>query len=107
MEIKRVIRVNAENYTSTYYLDGRVRPLARIHDELTKLNISPRGNNIILQGDVTQITTMSPLERRRIIDDLAGVAEFDTRIGAAREEMEKPHAIWKTWASWLTRLRFA
>jgi len=89
LEIRRVIRVSEENYTSTYYLDGKVRPLARIHDELNKLNISPRGNNIILQGDVTRITTMSPLERRRIIDDLAGVAEFDARIDAARDEMDK------------------
>ena len=89
LEIKRMVRVGKENYSSTYYLDGRVHSLSKIHEELSKLNISPRGNNIILQGDVTRITTMSPLERRRIIDDLAGVAEFDTRIEAARQEMEQ------------------
>ncbi|MBI4534280.1 MAG: chromosome segregation protein SMC, partial [Candidatus Melainabacteria bacterium] len=40
-----------------------------------------------MQGDVTNIVTMSSTERRKIIDELAGVAEFDKRIEQATEEL--------------------
>jgi chromosome segregation protein len=89
IEIRRTVKVSGDNYTSTYYLNGTPQTLSRVHEELSRIGISPRGNNIILQGDVTRITTMSPLERRRVIDDLAGIAEFDGRIEAAQTEMDK------------------
>jgi len=87
VEISRVVKVGKNDYHSTFYLDGRQSPLQAIHDRLSDLNISPRGHNIVLQGDVTRILTMGPVERRRIIDDLAGVGEFDDRIDSARKEM--------------------
>ncbi len=40
-------------------------------------------------GDVTRILTMTAGERRKIIDELAGVAEFDARIEDARAELSK------------------
>ncbi len=42
---------------------------------------------MIMQGDVTGIVTMSGSERRKIIDELAGVAEFDRRIDQAKSEL--------------------
>ncbi len=42
-----------------------------------------------MQGDVIPISSaMSASERRRIIDELAGVAEFDRRIDQAQHELE-------------------
>ena len=32
-----------------------------------------------MQGDVTRIMEMSDNERRKIIDEIAGVSEFDTK----------------------------
>lgn len=87
LEVSRRIRVKDNGYTSTYQLNGRVATLSDIHDELTKYNVSPTGFNVIMQGDVTGIVTMSATERRKIIDELAGVAEFDRRIDQANEEL--------------------
>jgi chromosome segregation protein len=76
-------------YTSTYILNNKVAlPLTEVHEELTKYNVSPTGYNVIMQGDVTGIVTMSATERRKIIDELAGVAEFDRRIDQAQNELE-------------------
>ena len=54
----------------------------------------------MLQGDVTRIITMNSKERREIIDELAGVAEFDRKItqtrstlGEVKEREEKCHII--------------
>jgi chromosome segregation protein len=88
LEVTRRIRVNDKGYTSTYQLNGRNSTLSDIHDALTKYNVSPTGFNVIMQGDVTGIVTMSATERRKIIDELAGVAEFDRRIDQARTELE-------------------
>jgi len=87
IEVSRRIRVKDNGYTSTYILNGKIGTLTEVHEELTKYNVSPTGFNVIMQGDVTGIVTMSATERRRIIDELAGVAEFDRRIEQANDEL--------------------
>jgi chromosome segregation protein len=83
----RRLRVNGTNSTSTYYLDGAVCTLSDLHERLGTHHIYPEGYNVVLQGDVTGIITMPSRERREIIDELAGVAEFDRKIEAARREL--------------------
>jgi chromosome segregation protein len=41
-----------------------------------------------MQGDVTRIMEMSDFERRKIIDEIAGVAEFDTKKQQALSELD-------------------
>jgi chromosome segregation protein len=45
--------------------------------------------NIILQDDVTRVIEMKPVERRVIIDDLCGIAEYDRKKARAIRELEK------------------
>ncbi|MBK9143122.1 MAG: chromosome segregation protein SMC [Candidatus Melainabacteria bacterium] len=87
LEVTRRIKVKENGYTSTYLLDGKVSTLTEIHDRLMAYNVSPTGFNVIMQGDVTGIVSMSASERRKIIDELAGVADFDRRIDQARNEL--------------------
>lgn len=88
LEVSRRIKVKENSYTSTYWLNGKTATLTEIHEELMKYNVSPTGFNVIMQGDVTGIVTMSATERRKIIDELAGVAEFDRLIGQAGTELQ-------------------
>ena len=88
LEVKRRIRVKDNGYTSSYQLNGKGATLTDIHDELMKYNVSPTGFNVIMQGDVTGIVTMSAGERRKIIDELAGVAAFDRMIDQAQHELD-------------------
>ncbi|MBX9692739.1 MAG: AAA family ATPase [Cyanobacteria bacterium] len=88
LEVTRRIKVKENSYTSTYLFNGKVATLSDIHDRLMQYNVSPTGFNVIMQGDVTGIVTMSATERRRIIDELAGVAEFDRRIDQAQNELQ-------------------
>lgn len=87
LEVTRRIKVKENSYTSSYFMNGRGSSLTDIHDALMKYNVSPTGFNVIMQGDVTGIVSMSPSERRKIIDELAGVAEFDRRIEQAGAEL--------------------
>jgi len=73
---------------NTYYLDGKASTLSDIHELLGRHHISPQGFNVVMQMDVMGIIKMTPHERRRIIDDLAGVADFDSRIDMAAKELQ-------------------
>lgn len=88
IEVTRRIKVKEDlTYTSSYLLNGKGATLTEIHDRLGRHNVSPTGFNVIMQGDVTGIVTMSATERRKIIDELAGVADFDRRIDQAQSEL--------------------
>ena len=88
VQISRRIRGNTSGYTSTYYLNAKPTTLTEIHDYLGTFNVSPGTYNVMMQGDVAGIVNMSPMERRKIIDEIAGVAEFDRKIDQAQRELE-------------------
>jgi len=88
VEISRKVRLTKNKYQSIYYFNGNPCTQTEIHDHLSRAGITPEGYNVVMQGDVTRIIEMSPLDRRRIIDEIAGVAEFDEKRKKALEELE-------------------
>jgi chromosome segregation protein len=85
--IQRRIRVKGDTYDSKYSLNDSPATLTQIHDKLADFNISPKGFNVVMQGDVASIISMSPIDRRKIIDEIAGVAEFDRKIEMSAKEL--------------------
>jgi len=87
-KITRRLRVTpAGTYTSTYYMNGEACTLTQLHEHLNRLRIYPEGYNVVLQGDVTSIISMNGKARREIIDELAGVTQFDRKIDLAKEKL--------------------
>jgi len=86
--IKRRVKQTEDNYYSYYYLNERSVNLGDIQDLLAQAGIAPEGYNVVMQGDVTEIINMSAFQRRGIIDEIAGVAEFDEKKQAAFEELD-------------------
>ena len=86
--VARRIRKSSQGFNSIYYLDDKIVTLSDIHSKLEKYNITPNSYNVMMQGDVTSITNCTPNERRKIIDEIAGVADFDRRIEQATSELE-------------------
>ena len=68
------------SYASTYTSDGNQCTLQQIQTILRNISVDPEGSNVVMQGDVTRIVSMNNKERRTLIDELAGVALFDSRI---------------------------
>lgn len=85
-EIKITRRITRSGI-SIYKLNGKTATKAKIMDLISNANLSSEGFNIILQGDVTRITEMSPMERRCIIDDISGISEFDEKKEKAGREL--------------------
>ena len=76
------------SYSSSYSADGIACNLQQLQTQLRRLRIDPEGSNVVMQGDVTRIVSMSNRDRRGLIDELAGVALFDTRIEQTRRKLD-------------------
>lgn len=88
--VTRRLRVTKlDTYTSNYYINGEACTLTELHAQLSQLRIYPEGYNVVLQGDVTSIISMNAKERREIIDELAGVANFDRKIVQSIDTLEE------------------
>ena len=88
-EVTRKVKITDKGYYSYYYLNGKSTNLSEIHKFLSQFGIYSDAYNVVMQGDVTRITEMSPLQRRKIIDDIAGISEFDEKKEKALEELDK------------------
>ncbi|WP_246987017.1 chromosome segregation protein SMC [Halorientalis marina] len=88
ISIKRRVKETEDNYYSYYYINGRSVNLGDIKDLLAQAGVAPEGYNVVMQGDVTEIINMTAASRREIIDEIAGVAEFDAKKEDAFEELE-------------------
>ncbi|CAJ37373.1 chromosome segregation protein SMC [Methanocella arvoryzae] len=86
--VTRRIKSSDSGYYSYYYFNDKPSSLNEIHEQLAKARISQDGYNVVLQGDVTRIISMSDTERRKIIDEIAGTAEFDDKTDKALSELE-------------------
>ena len=76
-------------YASSFSADGVPCNLQQLQTQLRRLRVDPEGSNVVMQGDVTRIVSMGARDRRTIIDELAGVALFDTRIEQSRGKLEE------------------
>jgi chromosome segregation protein len=87
-KIRRRIKRTGNGYYSYNYLNDRLCKQGDIVNLLAKSGIIPHGYNVVMQGDVTRIMEMSDFERRKIIDEIAGVSEFDSKKQQALSELD-------------------
>jgi chromosome segregation protein len=88
--IKRApLQHDPDNYYSYYYINDRSASFSDFVNVLSQARISGDGYNIVKQGDVTSVFEMGSVERRKLIDDIAGISTFDTDIKKAEEEKQE------------------
>jgi len=75
------------NGQSVYRLNGRRISRAYILEILSMAGISSTSQNIIPQGTITRLTDITSLERRKIIEDLIGIAQYDAEKAEAEEKL--------------------
>ncbi|MFB6190912.1 MAG: chromosome segregation SMC family protein [Candidatus Nanohaloarchaea archaeon] len=75
--------------SSIYKFQGSNCKKSLIDEISRKANIDPDGYHFVRQGKVTEIVEQSDVERRKVVDELSGVAEFDEKKEEAEEELEE------------------
>ncbi len=86
-EISVTRKVNRRG-VSVYKLNGRTTTREKVLQVLGAARIRPDGYNIVLQGDVTQIIEMNPIERRYVLDEISGIAEYNDKKEKAQRDLE-------------------
>ncbi len=85
--IKRApLKNDPNNYYSKFYINNRSATFSEFENTLLHARISGDGYNIVKQGDVTNLIEMGSADRRRLIDDIAGISNFDNDIKKAEKE---------------------
>ena len=80
---------SSAGYTSSFYINGEKSSLKEFDSVLTSAGILSDGYNMVRQGLITSIIETGPIERRRILDRVSGVAPFDEQIEKAEKEREE------------------
>jgi chromosome segregation protein len=75
------------NGQSVYRLNGRRISRTHIIEILSVAAISSASQNIIPQGTITRLTDIIPPERRKIIEDLVGIGQYDAEKAGAEEKL--------------------
>jgi len=81
---------------SVYRLNGRRMSRANVVDTLAMAGISATGHNFVLQGTITRMAEIAPYERRKIIDDMIGIAQYDAEKAEAEEKLRAAEISIKT-----------
>ncbi|MBU1202088.1 MAG: chromosome segregation protein SMC [Nanoarchaeota archaeon] len=86
VKLTRTIKPSGQ---SKYEINDETRTRQQILDFLSIANIDPGGYNIILQGDITHLVEMSTIERRGIIEEIAGISVYESKKEKALRELSR------------------
>ncbi len=86
IKISRIVRPNG---SSKYKINNKICSRAEIIELLSAVKVNPNGYNIILQGDITRLVEMSSIERRQIIEEIAGINIYEEKKQLALNELAK------------------
>jgi len=88
-EKTKVSRVISKKGESKYYLNGRRVKREELLDFLSSLGIKPDGYNFVLQGDISKVIQMNKIERRELIEEIAGISEYEKRKERSLNELRR------------------
>ena len=75
------------NGQSVYRLNGRRTSRTHIIDMLAMAGISTTGQNIVPQGTITRMAEISSDDRRKLIENIVGIAQYDAEKAEAEEKL--------------------
>ncbi len=85
-KISRIVRADG---ASKYKINDKTVTRQEVLELLSSAKINPDGYNIILQGDIVRLVEMNPVERRQIIEEIAGIGMYEEKKQQALNELQK------------------
>jgi len=74
---------------SEYFINRVPCRLRDMSDLYRAIGLGPRGLSIVQQGQIGEIISKKPIERRELLEDAAGISGIRVRIEAAERQLEK------------------
>lgn len=89
VSLKRIVKRNGQG---VYKINNETKTRGEVIETLAHAGIDPYGFNIILQGNIQSLIKMHPEERRKIIEEVAGISIYELRKEKSLKELEKTDA---------------
>lgn len=86
IKLTRIIKPNGQ---SVYKINDKTKTRQQVLDLLSKARINPDGYNIILQGDIVRLVEMSGVERRQMVEEIAGISVYEEKKQKALRELQR------------------
>ena len=86
VRLKRIVRYNGQG---VYKINNETKTRLEVIEMLAQAGIDPYGFNLILQGQIQSIVKMHPDDRRKIIEEVAGISIYESRKEKSLRELEK------------------
>ncbi len=86
VKVTRIVRADG---AGKYKINGKTKTRQEILELMGNAKINPDGYNIILQGDITRLCMMSPIELRQMIEEIAGIGVYEEKKQQALNELQK------------------
>lgn len=64
---------------STFRVNGSLVRERELKELLSKVGIYENAYNVVLQGDIVRFLKMTPVERRKLIEEIAGIGEYEEK----------------------------
>jgi chromosome segregation protein len=84
--LSRELKQNGE---SIYSLNGKHTQRNTLADLLENALIASRGLNVVLQGMITRVADLVPDEKRKLIEQMVGIAQFDEKKNMALQQLKE------------------
>jgi chromosome segregation protein len=84
--IRRTVKKNGQ---SVYKINNHVKTRQEILELLSQAGIDPHGFNIVLQGEIERFVKMQPEERRKVLEEVAGISIYEMRKDKSLKELER------------------
>ena len=73
-------------------INGKVVTRTAVLDVLGAIGVDPNGYNLVLQGEIAQMVKVSPTERRKLIEEIAGISAYDEQKDRALKKLAESEA---------------
>ena len=86
ISLKRIVRYNGQG---VYKINNETKTRLEVIEMLAQAGIDPYGFNLILQGQIQSIVKMPSDDRRKIVEEVAGISIYESRKEKSLRELEK------------------
>jgi chromosome segregation protein len=86
--IRRTVKKNGQ---SIYKINNEVKTRQEVLELLSQAGIDPHGFNLVLQGEIENFVKMPGDERRKVLEEVAGISVYEMRKEKSIKELDKTH----------------
>ena len=85
----RVDRKITSSGISHYFINRRRATRHQVLELLSFAKVLPEGHNIILQGDISNFISLSSIDKRKLVEEVAGIHIYESKKESALHELFK------------------